>query len=224
MKIYLDKDFICHTEYADGLMEVETNAFDGKCQALIEGYRYVPVGETWIREDGAQFKGEMVTPITDYRILEIAQNESNKFHSEIFNLAKAGVEQIKHYCADTGKSPKAESGIFVKGVDPWESGRTYQINDLFSYDGKMGFVRQVHTAQEIWTPFSIGTESLYGARPAPDPTGVYPWVYNMAAVEGMRVKDPDDGVVYVCIQQIDNVLYKPHEIQAHFEKEVNSDG
>lgn len=218
MIIYIDGDFVCHTEYADGLTAVETKAFDGKCQALIEGYRYVPAGETWIRQDGIQFEGEMVTPITDYRILEIAQNESDRSQSEIVNLVKAGVEQIKHYCAETGKEPKEDSGVFVKGVEPWEAGKTYEKNDLFSYDGAMGYVKQAHTSQETWLPFSVGTEALYGARPTPDAEGVYPYVYNMAAKVGMFVRDPD-GTVYECIQAISDMLYPPSVIPAHF-KEV----
>lgn len=209
--VYIDSEFKCHAANDGTMNAIETDFFDGKCDTFIEGYRIVPAGETWTRGDGVTFAGEMIAPIADYHILENAQGE-------VVTLSAAGAAQIKAYCKDTGNPPKEDSGIFVKGVEVWEAGKTYAINDLFSYNGKMGFVRQAHTAQEAWLPFTPGTEALYGARPSPDADGVYPWAYNMAASVGMQVKDPDDGLVYTCIQPIANMLYKPHEIQAHFEQ------
>lgn len=39
--IYIDDRFKCHTANPDGtLREVQTDFFDGKCQAFIEGYCY----------------------------------------------------------------------------------------------------------------------------------------------------------------------------------------
>ena len=55
MTIYIDNDYKCHTSPADGLTAVETDAFDGKCRQFIEGYRFVPAGETWTRKDGQVF-------------------------------------------------------------------------------------------------------------------------------------------------------------------------
>ena len=69
MTIYIDNDYKCHTSPADGLTAVETDAFDGKCRQLIEGYRFVPAGENWTREDGQVFIGEMIAPWRDYKIL-----------------------------------------------------------------------------------------------------------------------------------------------------------
>ena len=69
MKIYIDSKFKCHTSPADGLTAVETDAFDGKCQQYIEGYRFVPAGEIWTREDGQVFIGGMVAPWRPYEIL-----------------------------------------------------------------------------------------------------------------------------------------------------------
>lgn len=139
--------------------------------------------------------------------------------TEIFALSRTGAAQVQAHCKDTGDDPAADTGIFVRGAEAWEAGKTYAANDLFEYNGAMGFVKQGHISQETWIPFSPGTESLYGARPAPDADGVFPWVYNMAAGVGMRVKDPDDGQVYACTQAISDMIYKPHEIPAHFEKE-----
>lgn len=69
MTIYIDSDYKCHTSAGEGLTAVETDAFDGKCRQFIEGYRFVPAGENWTREDGQVFYGEMIAPWRDYGIL-----------------------------------------------------------------------------------------------------------------------------------------------------------
>lgn len=75
MVIYIDtSDFRCHISDAGGLTPVETNAFDGKCSRYIQGYRFVPAGQIWTREDGVVFAGEMIAPAEDSRILEAAQS------------------------------------------------------------------------------------------------------------------------------------------------------
>ena len=75
MIIYIDSDCKCHAEAAECLRAVETHLFDGKCRRFIEGYRFVPAGETWVRSDGVEFKGEMIAPHEDYRILAAAQKQ-----------------------------------------------------------------------------------------------------------------------------------------------------
>ena len=69
MTIYIDSDYKCHTSPADGLTAVETDSFNGKCQQYVEGYRFVPSGESWTREDGHTFTGEMIAPWRDYALL-----------------------------------------------------------------------------------------------------------------------------------------------------------
>ena len=73
MEIYIDNDFRCHTEPGDGLVSGESAFFDGKCRAFVEGYRFIPAGESWTREDGTVFAGEMIAPAEDSRLLEAAQ-------------------------------------------------------------------------------------------------------------------------------------------------------
>ena len=75
MTIYIDTDYKCHTTTADGLTAVETNYFDGKCPAYIEGYRFVPTGASWVRSDGAVFQGEMIAPWKPWDELDAAQRE-----------------------------------------------------------------------------------------------------------------------------------------------------
>ena len=71
--IYIDNDFKCHVTDDGTMTAVETDAFDGKCDAYIEGYRFVPSGKNWTREDGELFQGEMITPWKDYKELDDAQ-------------------------------------------------------------------------------------------------------------------------------------------------------
>lgn len=73
MTIYVDSDYKCHASQADGLTAVETDFFNGKCRQYIEGYRFVPAGQSWTREDGQVFAGEMITPWRPYEILEELQ-------------------------------------------------------------------------------------------------------------------------------------------------------
>ena len=72
--VYIDDDFKCHVNNLDGnYRAVETDFFDGKCAEFIEGYRYVPSGESWTGEDGIPFIGEMIAPWRDYNKLDEAQ-------------------------------------------------------------------------------------------------------------------------------------------------------
>ena len=73
MIIYIDTDYKCYTESAEDLTAVETDFFNGKCKTFIEGYRFVPQGQTWTREDGVGVAGEMVAPWKDYNTLSAAQ-------------------------------------------------------------------------------------------------------------------------------------------------------
>lgn len=77
MKIYLDKDFKCHVDPIENAIVIETDFFDGKCRTFIEGYRFIPKGQEWTREDGVIFTGEMVTPWADYQFLEAIQAQSD---------------------------------------------------------------------------------------------------------------------------------------------------
>lgn len=73
--IYIDSDFKCHVTDDGTMTAVETEFFDGRCDAFIEGYRFVPSGESWTREDGVVFQGEMIAPWKDYAELDNAQRE-----------------------------------------------------------------------------------------------------------------------------------------------------
>lgn len=73
--IYIDSDFKCHTMNDGTMVPIDTDAFDGKCTTYIEGYRFVPSGEIWTREDGMVFAGEMFSPWKNYSVLDQAQRK-----------------------------------------------------------------------------------------------------------------------------------------------------
>ena len=129
MIIYLDSDFVCHLTNDGTMRSVETDAFDGKAKAYIEGYRYVPEGETWIRSDGMQFRGILVSPAKDY----------NRIMTDV----------ALEYLDDD----EAESVTTL--FEPWESGTAYAVGDRRQYDGLLYRCVQAHTSQDDWTPPAV---------------------------------------------------------------------
>lgn len=73
--IYLDKEFRCHVTDDGTGTPLETDSFDGKCDVFVEGHRYVPAGEIWVRSDGTVFKGNMIAPWQPDEELAAAQRE-----------------------------------------------------------------------------------------------------------------------------------------------------
>lgn len=69
MIIYIDNDFKCHVTDDGTRRAFDVPFFDGKCAEFVEGYRFVPSGETWTRADGQTFTGEMIVSWRDYAIL-----------------------------------------------------------------------------------------------------------------------------------------------------------
>ena len=138
------------------------------------------------------------------------------------SMQTAGVAQIKAYCEATSNAPMADVGVFAGGVEEWKPDTEYKLNDLFTYQGNMGYVKQpTLTSLGVYPPFSVGTEALYGARPKPDADGIYPYVYNMGIYEGMLVRD-DDGVLYRSIigtqERPTELLYHPKDVPTLLEK------
>ena len=93
MKIYLDTNYKCHAANDGTMTEVETSFFDGKCKTFIEGYRYVPAGEAWTREDGMEFPGEMISPWRDYALLEEFQRQYEELIAQQADM-KAALELL----------------------------------------------------------------------------------------------------------------------------------
>ena len=92
--IFIDSDFKCHASNDGTMSEIRTDFFDGKCDSFIEGFRFVPSGESWAREDGVVFHGEMIAPWKDYYVLDGIQRayELRMLDEFIEALTVMGVE------------------------------------------------------------------------------------------------------------------------------------
>lgn len=93
-KIYLDAEFRCHAANDGTMTEIETDFVDGKCTVFVEGYRFVPAGKTWIREDGVIFTGEMVAPWRPYKELAAAQAQFEADQAELAAAYREGVNSV----------------------------------------------------------------------------------------------------------------------------------
>lgn len=98
--IYIDSDFKCHATNDGTMKSAETDFFDGKCDAFVKGYSFVPDGEMWTRSDGEVFFGVMIAPWRDYNELDAAQREyeRQKFTeaTALVNELIGGVEDVQH--------------------------------------------------------------------------------------------------------------------------------
>lgn len=94
-KIYVDADYKCHVENDGTMTEVETEFFDGMTDEFVEGYRFIPEGHIWVRDDGIEFVGEMIAPHTDYVELMgkqlLYEQEQRKDMIEALNLLGVSV-------------------------------------------------------------------------------------------------------------------------------------
>lgn len=110
-------------------------------------------------------------------------------------LQKAVVDAISG--KDSTQEMPIDVGMFVDAIPEWKPDTDYKKNDLFVYNGCPGYVRQpsVHSL-EHQPPFSVGMESVYGARPTPDRNGIYPYVYNMSVITGTLVRSAANGKLY----------------------------
>ena len=92
MTIYIDSDYKCYVSDAEGRRAVETDSFDGKCEEWIESFRFVPAGETWVKENGEMFRGEMVSPWKDLGEAYAAQTAYVAAQNAQYEAALAEIE------------------------------------------------------------------------------------------------------------------------------------
>ena len=126
MIVYLDSDFRSHLTNDGTMKAVETDFFDGKEKAFIEGYRFVPSGQEWTRSDGVVFSGEMIAPAKNYEQIMI--------------------DVAIGYLDDE----QAESVTML--FEEWQTNAAYTIGDRRQYDGLLYRCVQAHTSQDDWVP------------------------------------------------------------------------
>ncbi len=94
MTIYIDSDYKCHVTDDGTRRAFELPFFDSKCAEFIEGYRYVPSGETWTRADGQVFAGEMIAPCENYSQLAAIQAAVDRTQAQADEEIAALIEEI----------------------------------------------------------------------------------------------------------------------------------
>lgn len=143
-----------------------------------------------------------------------AVEEINYMKPKVTFMATKEVDSIVSDYVTSDKSLPVDI-MDIADAETWQVGKAYKKGDLIVYESKTGFVKQAHTSQSNWIPFSTGTEALYGARPKAV-NGVYPYVYNMALEIGMIVEH--EGVKYKAIQNANELLYEPSAVPSLLEE------
>ena len=100
MILYLDSDYLCHMEPAVGRTAVQTDAFNGKCKTYIEGFRFVPSGQSWTRSDGKVFHGEMIAPAVNYSVLVEAQRNYDDGIDSLDDTLADLMDTIEELCEE----------------------------------------------------------------------------------------------------------------------------
>ncbi len=94
MTIYIDNDYKCHVTDDGTRRAFDAPFFDGKCVEFVEGYRYVPSGETWKRADGQTFTGEMMAPCRDHSQISEIQTAVDRTQAQADEEIAALIEEI----------------------------------------------------------------------------------------------------------------------------------
>ena len=219
MTIYIDIDFKCHVTDGGGMTPIETDAFDGKCNRYIEGFRFVPAGETWTRKDGVAFQGQMISPHTDYAILAAYQEQYKESATElqdaeaamaVFGFAtKAEAEAMKPAVSmAVQRLPDAEA-LTVKPLYPvWEDlvklgiVKTDEEGYKFTYNGDLYKCRDAIPGIDTAALYTRIDETHAGTIDDP-----IPYDGNMELVSGLYYSQ--DGIVYRCTRDTGIPLYHP---------------
>ena len=127
--IYLDNDYICHLENDGTMQEVPTDVFDGMTDEEIKGYRFIPFGQEWTRNDGIVFTGIMIAPHKDLKDIMI--------------------DVATSYLSD------AEAETVTMLYPEWEEIVSYHVGDRRQYGGLLYKCVQAHVSQADWTPDKV---------------------------------------------------------------------
>ena len=185
--IYLDNDFVCHITNDGTMREVQTDVFDGQADEYIKGYRFVPQGETWTREDGTEFHGLMIVPAKDY--MQIMTNVATSYLDD--------------------DQAETVTALF----ENWEVGVDYAVGDRRQYNGLLYKCLQAHKSQADWTPdVAVSLWVRTSAEewiPWYQPTGAHD-----AWMKGMKMAYTD-GHHYICL--VDGTVYPPDVVPTSWE-------
>lgn len=132
------------------------------------------------------------------------------------NLMAVGAEMTLVLAAAKMDVP-ATAGTFAKEWDEWTPDeKTATAKSLWQYKG-IGYQARTDIQKiEVYAP-DVATNN-YAVRPIPDVNGVYPGMLNMDVSIGMKVRDWEDGKVYICYANpIKSLQWAPHNVPSSFE-------
>lgn len=85
--IYIDSEYMCHLENGEGRREVETDVFDGKIDAVIPYYRFIPQGEEWKKPKTKEvLHGQFIQATDSVKIDRIMQSAYITEMQDILNI------------------------------------------------------------------------------------------------------------------------------------------
>jgi len=211
--IYIDKDYMCHISDGKGLRPIENDFFDGKVDEFIEGYRFIPEGETWVRDDGMEFTGQMISPVKDYGELERVQRTD-----EMVALGMLGIIGVEPPSVTAQEISEAIDSVVEFIPDDkleniailfkvWSGGGVkYAIDTIVRYANALYRCLQAHTSQEDWTPAAASSLWVRTANPLDE----YPeWIQPTGAHNAYKKGDKVTFSVKRYISKIDSNIWSP---------------
>lgn len=156
--------------------------------------------------------------------LDSIETQLNKSFDEIraegaaaasVNLMAVGAEMTRVMAAAKMDVP-ATAGTFAEEWDEWTPDeKTATAKSLWQYKG-VGYQARTDIQKiEVYAPDVAANN--YAVRPIPDVNGIYPGMINMDVSIGMKVRDWEDGQVYICYANpITSLQWAPHTVNSSF--------
>lgn len=197
---------------------------DGNPVFAVETTEETEVGMCYHMETG-KFDWEFPIVVPEKSQLDRIEERLSKSINEIraegaamasVNLMTVGAEMTKALAAAKIDVP-ATAGTFAKQWDEWTPDeKTATAKSLWRYKG-IGYQARMDIQKiEVYAP-DVATNN-YAVRPIPDVNGIFPGVLNMDVSIGMKVRDWEDGKVYICYANpITSLQWAPHNVPASFE-------
>lgn len=185
----------------------------------------VTVGMIYDAETGSFSEYEPPEPEpTKKTQLDRIEKQLNKSFDEIraegaaaasVQLLAVGAELTEALAAAKMDVP-ATAGTFAEEWDEWTPDeKTATAKSLWQYKG-VGYQARTDIQKiEVYAPDVAANN--YAVRPIPDVNGIYPGMINMDVSIGMKVRDWEDGQVYICYANpITSLQWAPHTVDSSF--------
>lgn len=185
----------------------------------------VTVGMIYDAETGSFSEYEPPEPEpTKKTQLDRIEEQLNKSFDEIraegaaaasVQLLAVGAELTEALAAAKMDVP-ATAGTFAGSWKEWTAdGQTATAKSLWQYQG-IGYQARTDIQKiEVYAPDKATNN--YAVRPIPDANGIFPGMINMDVSIGMKVRDWEDGQVYICYANpITSLQWAPHTVDSSF--------